>query len=198
MTNLPATTATTPADYAAGVHSALQQISALLVALDDQRAALAAQGDHQALLGGLVFMRHLRSQLSVLERSTEDDAARLVDALPREGRARRYDVPGVGLVELRNQYPSRKWHDHALVPALVRAALDPHGTGELPATFSVMDVAHTVAKALTDCARMEWRTGTTGTSTGVATYGLDPNDFRDEAGEPRTTVAITTTAAPKD
>ena len=139
----------------------------------------------------------VRTQLSVLERSTEDDAARLLDALPRTGRARRYEVDGIGLVELRHQYPSRKWHDDALVPALVRATLDPAGTGEVPADMSVLDVARQVAKALTDCARMEWRTGTTGSSTGLATYGLDPNQFRDEAGDPRITVAITQ-ATPKD
>jgi len=194
MSNLPATTPTTPATQA---RQALQQISALLLALDDERAALAAQGDHEALLAGLVFMRSLRTQLAVLERATEDDAARLVDALPRTGRARRWEVDGIGLVELRNQYPTRKWHDDALVPALVRAALDPAGTGEVPADMTVLDVARQVAKALTDCARMEWRTGTTGTSTGLATYGLEPNAYRDEAGDPRVTVAITTTK-PKD
>jgi len=195
--NLPATIDATPAHQpgALDLRTTLARLGSLLLALDDERQRLAAAGDAEGLLSGLVFMRELKRQMGVLERSTEDDAARLVDAWPREGRARRWTVDGIGLVELANQYPPRKWDDQAVVPALVRAALDPEGTGEVPADLTVMEVAARVARAITDCASLTWRTGTTDKTTGLATYGLDPNRYRDEAGDPRTTVKIT---PPKD
>lgn len=174
----------------------LRKLGHVLLELDDQRQHLRAAGDTEGLLEGLAFLRELRKQLSVLERSTEDDCAALLAAWPRTGRARRWTVDGIGLVEVSNQYPPRKWDDHAVVPALVRAALDPEGTGEVPADLTVMEVAQRVARALTDCASLAWRTGTTATVRGLASYGLDPNAYREEAGDPRATVKITPATEP--
>lgn len=189
--NTPTTTTSLPVPVAQpSARSTLAALGAALLALDDERQYLAEQGDYQALLHGLAAMRVLRTNLQVLERSTEADAARLLEDLPREGRARRW-VLDVGLVEVRNQYPSRTWEDARLVPDLVRAALDPEGTGELP--DSPMEAAARVAEALRSCARLEWRTGDpTRGQPGLRTYGLDPNEYRSEAGDPRPVIAITT------
>lgn len=195
MSTQAATTTTTTTPAVAGTpgssHTALEAIAELLLALDDRRADLAAAGDHQALLQGLVAMRALRQQLQVLERATEADAASLLDLLPREGRARRWVLDDVGLVELQNQYPARAY-DPSVLPALVRAALDPDSTGELPSSMPVLEVADRVATAIADCARLEWRTGDPQRGNpGLRTYGIDPNAYRAEAGEPRTVVRIT-------
>jgi hypothetical protein len=171
----------------------LRSLQHALLALDDERQALAAEGDYEALLAGLLSMRTLTRDLQVLARATEADAARLLESVPREGRARRWAMEGLGLVEMKNTYPSRPWDTAALVPALVRAALDPEGTGEVPA-MTATEVAALVATALSDCARLEWRTGDPiKGQPGLRTYGLDPNQYRAEPGDPTPAITITPT-----
>jgi hypothetical protein len=182
MSVLPA--AIEPTDTA----TALACIGDVIVALDDRRRELAAAGEHRALLDGLASVRTLVASLKVLERDIEADAAKLLAELPRDGRARRWTMDGLGVVEISNRYPTRKWHDADIIPALVRQALDPDGTGELP---SPLEAANRVANALASCASLEWRVGDPERGKpGLKSFGLEPNDFRDEAGDARPVITI--------
>lgn len=96
-----------------------------IAAADDQRAALAEAGDLDALAPALPTIRALCQDLAALERALEDDVARLMPA-------KTVEVPGVGVLERRKGRDRRAWDWPSLLPLLIRAYVDPDGTGEMP------------------------------------------------------------------
>lgn len=96
-----------------------------LAVLDDQRAALAEAGDLDALASGLAQLEPILRDLRDLARAIEDDVARLMPA-------KTVEVPGVGVLERRKGTDRRAWDWPSLLPLLIRAYVDPDGTGEMP------------------------------------------------------------------
>lgn len=115
------------------------------------------------------LLHHLRNDIRHLQILARDIEAEVVDLMP----GKTAELDGLPVIEVRGGSIRKKWQSEDLVPVLIRKALDPDGTGELPT--SPIDAAHAVADVLTACApftpSMGWRVGA------LRDRGLDPDEW---------------------
>lgn len=148
-----------------------------ILAVDDQRQALAEAGDLDNLARGLAQLRTLVGDLRQLAAATEDDVARLMPA-------KRVEVEGVGAIERRKGTDRRSWQWDDLLPLLVRLYLDPDLTGELP------DAAEAVERMKALIVEVVGVTPSKGPRiTPLRELGIDPDEYA-EVTPGRTTVQI--------
>jgi hypothetical protein len=83
-----------------------------------------------------------------------------------------HESPGAPAWQARKGSPRRKWDTEALVPAVVRRALDPDGTGEIPPTMEAVDRLVSVLLATAPFTpSMGWRTSA------LRDLGIDPDEW---------------------
>lgn len=99
-----------------------------------------------ALLQGV---RAERRELSVIERGLEQVVVELA------GKARKFNVEGVGAVEVRKKTNRTKWDNHSLYKVVVARALDERILDETTGDYEPEGQA--VARVLEECARPSWR-----------------------------------------
>lgn len=110
----------------------LARLREAILAVDDQRQAMAEAGDLDNLARGLAQLRTLVGDLRQLSHAVEDDVARLMPA-------KRCEVEGVGAIEKRKGTDRKAWKWDDLLPLLVRMYLDPELTGELPSSSEAVE-----------------------------------------------------------
>lgn len=165
----------------AGPADALAALRAAIGRLDGERGDLAAAGDVDALAVGLAGLRTLQRDLRALADAVEADVAALMDG-PR------LVVDGLGVLERHRRAERVRWDGEAILQRLVRLALDPDGTGELPA--SPIEAVTAVIGALAECSTItlpstSWRT------TALRARGIDVDGEELRSKEPgRPTVQI--------
>jgi hypothetical protein len=134
-------------------------------ALDGQRAELAASGETGMLAFGLDRIRELRRQLGDLERAVEADIAGLMDAKTET-------IDGLGTLERRRGTDRKAWQSEELLHRIIRDAVDPDGSGELPSPGALLAA---VQMAITDCVpitgSLGWRV------TALKARGIDPDEW---------------------
>lgn len=144
----------------------VDQIRHLVMVGDVERRKLAEAGDVEGLAWGLVRLKQVRQLLSDLLTEVEADVFAL---MPEKKRT----VIGVGTLEKRTGSARKKWESTDLVKHLIRLALDPDQTGEIPS--SPVEAVDQVVSVLTECApftpSMQWR------ATALRDRGVDPDDW---------------------
>lgn len=139
---------------------------AALTHANDRRAELAEAGDWESLGWGLDRLTEIHRQLSELVAAIESDVYELMPE-------KRGTIDHLGTLEKKRGSNRKKWQSDRLVTRLVRAALDPEGTGELP--DSPYEAVDTVVSTLTACApftgSMGWRV------TALKERGIDPDEW---------------------
>lgn len=134
-------------------------------ALAVQADELAASGDTESLAFGLDRVRELRRVLGDLERAVEAHVAALMDGKTET-------VDGLGTLERRKGTDRKQWQSEDLLRRLVRDAVDPEHTGELPSAGEVLEA---VVSTVTDCApftgSLGWRV------TALKARGVDPDEW---------------------
>lgn len=160
-------------------------IDAAIDHADRQRADLAEQGDLESLAWGLTAIREMQRKLSMLERQTDGDVARLV----RSHEDRQVFVDGLGTLEVHRRSTKVRWESERLFGLLVdgiadEAVVDTE-TGEKrgdPATAG--RIADLLRERLAAClpltASMGWRVG------GLKAAGVDPDTYREREIGPDT------------
>jgi hypothetical protein len=145
--------------------------------LDGFRSKLAEVGDTPRLAFGLDRVRELRRILGDLERAIEGDVATLMDGKTET-------VDGLGTLERRKGTDRKAWQSDDLLRRLVRDAVDPEHTGEMPSASEVLDA---VVSTVTECApitgSLGWRV------TALKARGIDPDEWC-ESKPGRTSVQI--------
>lgn len=149
---LPAVEQQAAERYRTDADTALDVLRRQVVAIfGDELPTLA--GQPEPLAQGIARLDTLLRDLGVLRGEAE---ALLLDAM---GDEHDIDVPFVGRVERYTPKDRPHWASIDLLEALIRQALDPEGTGELPA--SPVDAVTRVVEALVECApftaSMSWR-----------------------------------------
>lgn len=144
-------------------------IRAAIAAADAEREAMATRGDYAGLARGLAQVRALKRDLGLLESTV---VASLADVMP----SRQVEVDGLGVVE-RARSIVRRWPDPAAVlAAVVRSAVDPDGTGEVPT--DPVAVIGAITDAVLACAPLTpstgWRLGA------LRERGIDPDAYAEE------------------
>lgn len=141
-------------------------IRALVAVGDTQRRAMVAAEDWESLAWGYTRLSQVRRVLSDLLREVETDLYRIMPD-------KKQTVSGVGTLEKKRGSNRKKWQSAELVSHLVRLALDPEGTGEIPA--DPMEAAGKVVEVLTACApftgSLGWR------ATALRDWGIDPDEW---------------------
>lgn len=147
----------------------LELLRGAIGAMDERRAELVEAGDWEGLVVGLSSMRRLSADLRALADLVERDVAEL---LPE----RRVELEGVGVIEKQKRTTRRAWESDRLLAAVVRKALDPEGTGEIP--YSPMEAVAALTGALTAVVpftgSLGWRV------TALRDMGFEPGDFCEE------------------
>lgn len=145
---------------------AMEGIAAAILAADQTRRELAEAGDWESLAWGLDRLRAIRAAFGDVIQATETDVAELMPS-------KRETIDGLGTIERRKGSTRKKWESAELVRRLVRDALDPDGTGEIPE--SVPEAVEAAVGALVECApftsSMGWRVGP------LRDRGIDPDEW---------------------
>lgn len=150
---------------------AFEQLRQALLELDDQRQTLEAEGDYASLIVGLDALNTLRRDLGVLATAIEHSA---LETMP----GKRVELHENDLVAEKHWKAGKTvWDPAPLLARVIRTAVDPDGTGELPAPGEILE---RVEKALTSTAGLTpshgWRV------TGLKALGIDPGDYREQEG----------------
>lgn len=171
--------AATPPAATSHTIAPLDQLRAALLALHDALPTLANNPD--ALITGTVNLDTLVSDLRALRWTAKD---MLATWMTTNG-VHRYTVEGAGTAETRRTIRRTAWDSPAVLEQVVRNAIDPDGTGEIP-DVPAMELVATVVKAIAECApftpSMGWRT------TALRARGVDFTDLCNES--PYTEVTI--------
>jgi hypothetical protein len=146
-----------------------------LLRADDRRRELVAAGDWTTLTYGLVELRKIKADLDALVREVEENVASL---LPDK----KVVLEGLGVLERRTT-SSRKWDSEGLMRDLVRATLDPDGTGEVHLD-NVLNLIDLLKKVLPLTGSLGWRV------TPLRENGIDPENYS-ETTYGRSTIQIT-------
>jgi hypothetical protein len=143
----------------------IEQWRTAIDALDWERGELAKAGDTPSLAFGLDRIRELRRQLSDLERAVEADVATLMDGKTET-------IDGLGTLERRRGTDRKAWQSEELLHRIIRDAVDPDGSGELPSPGALLAA---VQMAITDCVpitgSLGWRV------TALKARGIDPDEW---------------------
>lgn len=146
--------------------TAMDGIARAILDADQTRRALAEAGDWESLAWGLDRLRAIRQAFSDVIQATETDVATLMPSKTET-------IDGLGTIERRKGSTRKKWESAELVRRLVRDALDPEGTGEIPS--SPIEAVQHVVDTLTECApftpSMGWRVRA------LAERGIDPDEW---------------------
>lgn len=136
-----------------------------ILAADDIRRELVEAGNWEAITCAIVELKKIKQDVDILLRQAEEDVAALLPA-------KKVVLDGVGLIEKRTA-SSRKWDSEALLARIVRAKMDPDGTGEitLDNVFAMLD---TLKKVLPLTGSLGWRV------TAIKDEGFDPNEFSEQ------------------
>lgn len=146
--------------------------------------------DIDARAGDAVALGYLCHDLDRLITAARDArrevGAALVGHLKALGaRTKLLELPGVGAAQRMPGGTTTAWDSDALVPRVVAAALDPaHRVN--PDTGELADPVDAVVAALVTAARLEWRAGDRGGTTGLRSLGIDPDDYRATDRQPDT------------
>lgn len=180
-----------------GAH-ALQAIRESIVALDDQRAELARQGDVANLAYGAADLAAVAADLKVVERQARMDIATVLDSewlaagkmkLRDDGTPTRLpdvEVPGLGKVKVSGGRERVDWESERLLRRLIAQALVTED-GELVEFETPNDAIDAMFDALSPClpltGSLQWRVGSedkaTSTFTGLRGQGIDPDEWCD-------------------
>lgn len=150
---------------------AFEQLRAALLELDDQRQTLEADGDYASLIVGLDALQTLIRDLRVLATAIEHSA---LATMP----GKRVELHENDIVAEKRWKPGRTvWDPAPLLARVIRASVDPDGTGELP---PVGEILERVEKGLAMTAGLtpsrSWNVG------GLKKLGINPNDYRETEG----------------
>ena len=144
----------------------MEGIAAAILDADRTRRDLAEAGDWESLAWGLDRLRAIRAAFSDVISACEADVAELMPS-------KRETIDGLGTIERRKGSDRKKWESADLVKRLVRDALDPEGTGEIPS--SVPEAVDAAVTVLVECApfipSMGWR------ATALRARGIDPDEW---------------------
>lgn len=125
------------------------------------------RADTAEVARALVQVRNARRSLGDIERELETELAE------NRFESKVTTVSGVGTFEVRRGSVRKSWDSDGLVSLLVRRALDPEGTGEIPG--NPFAIAERIRDALTECApftpSMGWRV------TALRARGVDVDDY---------------------
>lgn len=94
-------------------------------------------------------IRDARRELSLIETDLEQQVVSLA------GKVKKFNVEGVGAVEVRKKTTRTKWDNDALYKVVVARALDERALDE--STGEYESEGHAVARVLEECARPSWR-----------------------------------------
>lgn len=140
-------------------------LSAALVAVDERRAELADAGDWQALAYGLAGLKKITAEIRLFADAVETDVYRLLPS-------KREVVDGLGVVERRQGATRRKWQSEELLGQVLRLALDPDGTGELPPAGELLArIRSALLETVPFTGSLAWRV------TALRELGLDPDEW---------------------
>lgn len=160
-------------------------IDAAIDHADRQREALAEHGDLESLAWGLTAIREMQRKLSMLERQTDGDVARLV----RDHADRSPFIDGLGTLEVHRRSTKVRWESERLFGLLIDAIADEAivdtETGEMvgdPTTARAITalLRERLAACLPLTASMGWRVG------GLKAAGVDPETYREREIGPDT------------
>lgn len=140
-------------------------LRAALLNIDTRRAELVEAGDYESLAFGVVALKGLVDDVRVLIRSIEDD---VVGLLP----SKRVEVEGLGVLERRRGSARKAWASEDLLGRVIRLAVDPDGTGELPPAADLLDrLRSTLVAVVPFTGSLSWRVGA------LRELGLDPDEW---------------------
>lgn len=143
----------------------IRWLRAAMLHVDERRIELAEAGDFEALAFGLVALKALLDDLKILTRSIEDN---IVGLLP----AKRVEVDGLGVLERKRGNARKAWDSEELLGRVIRLAVDPDGTGELPPAGEVLErLRSTLAAVVPFTGSLGWRV------TALRELGLDPDEW---------------------
>lgn len=158
---------------------AVTQLRAALLAVHDALPALA--DDPDALITGAVNLDALTGDIRALRWTAKDMLAKWMT----DNGTHRYTVEGVGTAERRRTIKRTGWDSATVLERVVRNAIDPDGTGEIPDIPALELVARVVA-AIAECApftsSMGWRT------TALRAHGVDFTDLCNESPHQEVTI----------
>ena len=158
---------------------AFDQLRQALLELDDQRQTLETDGDYASLIVGLDALQTLIRDLRVLATAIEHSA---LQTMP----GKRVELHENDLVAEKRWKSGRTvWAPGPLIARVIRAAVDPHGTGELPAPGEMLERierAFAVTAGLTPS--RSWNVG------GLKKLGIDANDYRETEGGSETLMIV--------
>lgn len=188
----------------------LSSVAALrrgLMALDDDRQALAKVGDVDTLAFGVADLTVLISDLQTLQRSARDDIAKVLlwnravenEALEADGKKPKkgnpkHEVPGLGIIDVPGGNEWKDWDSPALLRRLMSEAILENG--ELRHFDHPNEVVDAVYDVLVAClpvtASLGWRVGqfdkVTEEWTGLRGAGIDPEDYASHTAKARLAV----------
>lgn len=168
-----------------------------LMALDEQRQALAEAGDYESLAVGAADIAAITGDLRDIERAARSDIATIVLAswVDERGERKRgkpkVTVTGLGVVEIEGGWERKNWQSEKLLRELMlRAIVDPD-TGELAAE-SPMEIVGAIYEVLNEClpitGSLGWRTGkfdkATQELTGLKKFGIDDAEWCERVDKP--------------
>lgn len=144
---------------------------------DQQRQALAEQGDVEALGYGLRDLRRLAADLRLLTQSTEDDVARLMPT-------KTLVVDGLGTLERRKGTDRKKWQSTDLLAHIINLAALDRETGELyPPEVTLRRLLEVLPEVVPFTGSLGWRV------TALRGLGVDPDQWC-ETAPGRVTVTV--------
>lgn len=166
-----------PDETAEASEQFVRWLRAGLLELDKRRADLAEEGDVEALAFGLVGLQRIAADLKTLTRSIENDLVRI---LPTP----RVVIDGLGIVERHRTADRKGWKSAELLAHVLRVAVDPDETGELPPAGELLErIRSTLTKTVPFTASLSWRV------TALRELGVDPDEWS-ETTYGRSTVQI--------
>lgn len=181
--------------------SGVAQLRRGLLALDDQRQALAEAGDVDTLALGTADLALVIGDLQDVQRSARRDIAQIMlaghvddDGKPKRGNPK-HEVAGLGVLDVPGGNEWKEWDSVRLLGDLIKLAmLEPDG--ELRSFDHPLDVADAIRDVLVMClpvtGSLGWRVGqfdkATEEWTGLKAAGIDPNDYANHTAKERLAV----------
>lgn len=140
-------------------------LRAALGNVDARRAELATAGDFEGLAFGLVALKVIVDDLRTLIRSIEDDVVALLPA-------KKVVVDGLGVLEKKKGSARKAWQSEDLLGQVIRLAVDPDGTGEIPPPGELLErLRSTLVAVVPFTGSLGWRVGA------LRDLGLDPDEW---------------------